>query len=239
LLFAPGDRPTVESLRAAIEAPSNDPALARVSFAPEAGEGWVELLASGLTFDLAGLAPATARRVRRCDHRFALPPDLDETTLEALLLVPGHHLSGAGAMLPVIRVMTGLAARLARTLPVRGVCWHPAGSCMAPAYFGQIVDAWLAGGAFPALGLTELEFGEGGALRSVGLEFFVGQELEVPVRPGEARADTVKLALRLADMLVAFGRVARSEILEGPHGESLRVEPVDSGRIVRLIRSES
>jgi len=239
LLFAPGERPTSQDIAEALQDRGRESLQARVSFAPDSGEDWVELLASGLTFDLSGLAPAAARRVVRTEHRFGLPPDLDETALDALLLMPGHHLSGAGAMLPVMRVMAGLAARLARCLPVKGVCWHPASSCMEPAYFARMVDAWLAGGAFPALGLTALAFGDDGAVRSVGLDFFIGQELEVPARAGEPRADTIKLAMRVADMLVASGRIEREEVLRGPDGESLRAVPIESGRVVRLTRGES
>lgn len=245
LLFAPGDRPTAQAVRAAIEGPplnaekASNAVGACVSFSPESDEGWVELLASGLTFDLSGLAPASPKRVARSDHRFGLPGELDETALDALLLIPGHHLSGAGAMLPVIRIMVGLAARLTKVLPVRGVCWHPAGSCMEPGYFARVVDAWLGGGAFPSLGLTAFVPGEQGRLRSVGLDFFIGQELDVAARAGESRADTTKLAMRIADQLVASGRVERTETLTGPDGESLRVEPDRDRRVVRVLRGES
>lgn len=243
LLFAPGDRPTAQAVRTAIETPAESPApnsvAARVSFTPESDDGWLELLASGLTFDLSGLAPASSKRVARSDHRFGLPGELDETALDALLLMPGHHIAGAGAMLPVIRIMVGLAARLARSLPVKGVCWHPAGSCMEPGYFARVVDAWLAGGAFPSLGLAAFVPRGDGGLRSVGLDFFIGQELDVAARAGESRVDTTRLAMRIADQLVASGRLERTETFTGPDGEVLRAEPDRDRRLVRVLRGES
>lgn len=107
---------------------------------------------------------------------------------------------------------------------------------MEGGYFVRIVAAWIGGGAFPALGLTAFESTAGGGVESVGLAFFTGQELRVEPLAGEARVETVKLAVRAVDMLVRHGCVAERATLVGPAGEPLVVEPDAGGKVLRLWR---
>jgi hypothetical protein len=132
--------------------------------------------------------------------------------------------------------MSAIAADLASKLGAKAVCWGPAGSWMDPSYFVRVVDGWLAGGAFPALGFTGIERNREGVVESDGLAFFIGQELRVDSRRGEPAADTVKLAVRAIDHLVRHGRMDRRQGLTGPGGESLLAEPTADGRYIRLWR---
>ena len=68
----------------------------------------------------------------------------------------------------------------------------PARTAIEPELFVRSVDAWLGGGAFPALGLVALTDTPEGGLISEGLTFFAGQEIVenykvVLVRTGKIR----------------------------------------------------
>jgi hypothetical protein len=136
-------------------------------------------------------------------------------------------------MMPVVRTMAGLAARLCAGLKVQAVCWEPARSWMSPDYFARVIESWLSGGVFPALGLTSLERDAQGGVRSIGLAYFIGKEVRVPALPGEAARDTVKLAVRLIDFLIEAGPATDSVDLAGPQGEPLSIAPsAESGELV-------
>lgn len=244
LLFAAGTRPSAADIERLFAAPpaAGAPtyeakgAVARISNRRGAQDGWLELLASGLTFDLHGLAEGEACPVPPTSHFFGLPRDAADPQLEAITLLPGPHLSGGGAMLPVVKTMAVLAGELAANFQPKAVCWQPAASCMAPDYFARIVAAWRDGGAFPALGLCGVERQPDGTVETVGLAFLVGHELRVEPRPGEPAAETVKLAVRMIDHLTRHGPIQKRETLTGPRGEALIAEPASDGGSVRLWR---
>lgn len=238
LLYAAGERPSADDVARLLDgqaAPSEQ--MARISHRPDEAEGWVELLASGLTFDLSGLAPASPISPEPDVHRFGVSADMQSAALEEVVLAPGEHTASGAAMLPIVRVMCGLGARLALLGKVKAVCWHPAHSWMEPSYFRRIIAAWLGGGAFPALGLTALVRTPDGALESRGLAFFTGQELRMDAREGESAAATAKLAVRVIDLLVRQGRVGQQFDLPGPDGKQLLVVPSPDGEIVRVSRA--
>lgn len=235
LLFPAGSRATAAGVEALLAQPRLA-ALARISSQRGQGQGWLELLASGLTFDFAGLAPAAGSPLVAPRHVFGLPRDVGGHDWEACLLAPGPHLADAGAMEPVVRTMAMLASELAQGLGALAVCWLPAASWMDVTYFARIVAGWSGGGAFPALGFCGMQRLGDGSVASEGLAFFTGQELRVESRPGEAPADTVKLAVRLADRLVRDGPIVAPGRLTGPDAEALFAEPSPDGRLVRLRR---
>ena len=259
LLFPAGARPSAEAIELALAQPepglpqpnpgkvpqghkqlanSQVPGLiaARISSQRASAEGWVELLASGLTFDLAGLEPGPALAPPDARHFFGLSRDSDSFVFEAITLLPGPHLVGAGAMIPVVRTMAAVASNLARELGALAVCWEPAGSWMDVQYFTRVIAGWSAGGAFPALGLTGIERTQDGGVESDGLAFFIGQELRIESRHGEAAADTVKLATRVIDHLVNNGAILEREALTGPSGEPLMAEPSSDGKFLQVWR---
>ena len=236
-MFAAGSRPCESDVERALAAEATKAPSGVITHRPGAAEGWVEILASGLAFDLTGLSPGKAAQVPCPSHHLGFAERPDRGTLEAVSLVPGHHLAGAEAMVPVVRVMAGLVASLSLGLRAQAVAWHPARTCMEPAFFARIVRDWLAGGPFPALGLTAVEPNAVGGVGSSGLSFFTGQELMLEGKPGESRVDAVKLAVRLIDFLVRHGRLEQRMEVSGPDGEMLVAEPSADAKRVMVWRN--
>ena len=240
LLFAAGARPDREAVRELARRDggfsiSLDP-LAESAPPPAAGdaETWLELLASGLTFDLMGLTPGPAALTPPAHHAFGLPEDMPHGQFEAVSLRPGPHLVGGQTMVPVIRCLAWLAGRLAALPDTRAVAWHPARCWSAPQPFRAGVQRWVEGGAFPGLSLAALSDSPDGALQSEGLALFVGQELRIEPELAEDRAAAAKLALRLLHWMVEMGPVAAAQPLLGPDGADLRLEPSVNRRFVRV-----
>jgi len=208
----------------------------RISHRPIASEGWLELLASGLTFDLRGLAPAGAASVPDPRHRFGLSSGEPLQGLEAVSIVPSVHVASGAAMMPVVRVLVGIAELFCAISDIRAVSWNPSASWMEPGYFVRLIRAWLSGGAFPGLGLTGIGRDSDGGVKSEGLAYFTGQELRVEPLAGETPADAVKVAVRTIDLLVRHGRVVSTFNLTGPDGEAMQIIPDPGGRLLRLWR---
>lgn len=238
LLFAARQRPSVEDVRRALAISMADQGrqAARISHEGRPDQGWLELLASGLTFDLTGLAPTGPEAPGAAHRLFGVARKEEILGKEAIRLAPGPHLASAGSMIPVFRTMASIAAKLASALGAFAVCWAPAGSCMEAGYFARIVGAWLEGGAFPALGLTGIDRQADGSFETTGLAWFTGQELRVEGKAGEAPADTVKLAVRMIDHLVRNGAIEERERLTGPGGEAVLAIPAADGRSILLQR---
>lgn len=236
LLFAPGTRPSLEQLDQFLTQGPGKALGARITHREDAVGGWVEFLSSGLTFDLRGLAPAPPAPSPQIVQRIGIAPTVPVESFDAMELVPGPHLSGGQAMLPVVRMLVGFAFALSAQLGARAVCWLPAMSCMDSGYFGRVVTEWLDGGPFPALGLTAILPVEGG-FTSKGLEFFLGQEVILDAAPGEEPNQTVKLLVRVIDSMVSGGKIEESEEMWGPAGEPLLATPSQDGRVVRVSRT--
>ena len=234
VLYAPGQRPSLGAVRAAGEASgafavSHDPGDEQGGSGGDAG--WAELLITGLTFDITGLAPGKGEAVPSIVHRFGFAPDeAAGDGLEAVFLRPGAHLAGAAAMLPVVRGCVALGSALATGTGAAAIVWIPARAAMTTDYFTDVAADWLGGGAFPALGLTALVPG-GSGMVSDGLAFFTGQELEV-CGPDMSRA--VRIAVRMIHALVCQAPVVVPVELVGPDGELLLAEPIDKGTRVRV-----
>ena len=239
LLFAPGDRPGAEHVRAlagldttfviSLE-PSEEGA------APSGGAAhtvrWLELLANGLAFDLEGLAPGESQPIPPRGYAYGLPAAFSQGPLEAISLRPGPHIAAGGRMLPVVRGTAWLAARLSALPNVQAVAWHPARTWSGPQYFRESVVRWVEGGAFPGLGLTALAPTPEGGLQSEGLALFTGQELRLEPRLVVDRPAGARLALRLLHWLVENGRLEQQAALTGPSGESLLLGASANGRFV-------
>ena len=236
LLFAAGSRPTAREVERVLADPLVSGRGAQVGHRPRDDQGWLELLASGLTFDLRGLAPAGPAANPAVAHVYGLPPDIEKFVFEAALLVPGAHIAAGGALLPVVRTLVGLAAGLALELPVAAVCWNPASVWMEPRYFSRIALNWLAGGAFPALGLTGLRVRPEGDMESEGLAYFIGQEVHLRLGAGVPKAEATKIAVRVIDHLMRHGPLDRPEGFAGPKDQPLTIAPSPDGRRVLVER---
>jgi len=242
LLFAPGERPG----RQAVAALARDNPGISVSFDPaQDGDGgvgpaepgtWLELLAHGLTFDLAGLSPGPSAEVPPLGQAFGFPAGFDETPMEAISLRPGPHLAAGETMVPVLRTLAWLASRLVELPGTRAVAWHAARCWSEPAQFSASVLRWIEGGVFPGLGLASLVSMPDGGMQSQGLALFTGQELRLEPELMANRAADAKIALRLMHWLVEHGRLEAAERLPAPDGSPLWLEPSDNGRFVRVWR---
>lgn len=226
VLYPSGGRPSLGDVR---RIGSESGAFA-VTFDPGSDSAWAELLITGLTFEVYGLAPGQAETKPEVAHRFGLADDWSNEPMEAVVLRPGAHLAGAGAMLPVVRGGVALAAALADGTAASAVVWIPARSAMAPAYFAATVDDWLGGGAFPALGLTALAPSALG-VASEGLAFFIGQELEVH---GKDVRHSGRIAVRMIHALTGQGPLTAPTEFIGPEGEPLLAKPVSDGTRIRV-----
>ena len=245
LLFAPGERPGRDAISALVGARAGftvsfDPANEadpeeQVDDASDAGE-WIELLANGLTFDLVGLAPGPPPDLPPQGQAFGLAAGAETGWLEAITLRPGPHLAAGARMVPVVRSLAWLAARLTDLPGTRAVAWHAARSWCDPALYRDSVLRWIDGGVFPGLGLASLAPMPDGGMQSQGLALFHGQELRLEPELVDDRAAAAKTALRLMHWLVEHGRVDGQERLTGSDGRPLRLEPSRNGRFVRVWR---
>jgi hypothetical protein len=244
LLFAAGKRPTLAAIRNFAAAQpaifiSHDPADAPEHHTGE-GEGralCVELLLDGLTFDLAALAPGEASDFGDIESRFDWEQPLPSGRFEAAVLQPGHHLRGAASMMPVARTMIRLACELAQHFDdLEAIVWPPSQSVIGRRFFMSVVSAWLDGGAFPALGLVAFREAMDGALQSVGLEFWIGQELRIEPPLSDDRVAATRLGVRLVNQLVLLGGVDDSERIVAPDGSRLIMRLSRNRKFIRVFR---
>lgn len=235
LHFARGMRPNVEAILRLATRPAESTAFS-VSLMPEPDEGWLELLAMGLTFDLQGLEPFQPEKIDPASHYFGLAQGDYVEGPEALRLSPGPHLAGSATMLPVLRVLAGLGAELARLPGLTAVGWVTSGTRMAPSYFMSSVRAWLAGGAFPALGLTGISARDHGGVESEGFALFAGYEVAVEPLAGESLADCAKLAARAMHHIVHLGAGQIGQVTDCA-GRALHADLPATDGVLRLWRS--
>jgi len=237
LLFPGGSRPDAPAIARLLQ---SDPQAARafaIAHRPDPEEGWLELLSHGLTFELAGLAPAPGGEAPELAHRYGFAPQSALPEGEWLSLTAGRHLSGGRNLQPVVRSMAAILLGLLALDGLLAVAWGPARTVLAPDYARRALGAWLAGGAFPALGLTALVRDESGAMLSEGLGFFTGQELRIDPILAQNPATAGKIAIRLIHSLVDGWKVEAPVEIAGPQGERLGVEPAANGRILQVWRA--
>lgn len=221
LVFADGHRPDLDAL-SQLAADETAGFAFMVSHAPAIETGWAELLAMGLTFDIAGLAPGPAGPEPAQGTLLGL---LEAPQGEVVTLAVGPHLGDAAGMLPIVRVLAGIGVRLCSLPEVRSAVWRPASAWMTPTYFQKVVGKWLDGGAFPALGLTSLERDSDGSIYTRGLSLFTGQELRFAPDPRLGAADFARLGVRLIHALIDNDPLEVSHQFTGPDGEAVEVEP--------------
>lgn len=198
---------------------------------------WMELLASGLTFDLRGLSPGPASSPERCDFAIELEGEAaewNERHLEAVSLVPGPHLRGGEAIIPAVRTMCRVGARLSELPGVDALAWDAAGCWISPSYFRASAMHWLDGGPFPAQGLTAHKSTPDGGLQTVGMAFFTGQELRLEPELVEEPKSAARLAARLVNWLLEEGALREDTQIELAHGDRFMLRPARYGNLVRV-----
>lgn len=232
--FAPDRVPDARTVLDFLAQNTDAARICTVTHRPANSDDWLELLASGLTFELCGLAGAGA--MPQVDLRYGVAAQDDLSASGWLCLTPGGHLSGGRGQLPVVRVMAGLALTLLDLPGALGVAWAPARTIMSAEHFRRIIPGWLKGGAFPALGLTGLARDSSGALKTCGLHFFAGLELRIDPLLAQQPGIAGKIAVRLIHSFVGGWTVDEPVEVEGPEGEILRVYPEENGKILRVCR---
>ena len=235
LLFGRGHRPSAEAIAELAESDG----WFSVSFIPEykssdRAERWIELLAHGLTFDLAGLAPGSSGAIPPKGHQYGFDGDPAPEALEALTLSPGPHLAGGRRSLPIIRTLAGLAARLAGLPEVQAVGWPASRIWCEPGQFRNAVFEWLDGDIFPGLSLVALSPALDGGMHSEGLALFTGQELRLEPPLMQDRIAGTKIALRLLHHLAESGPIIAPQVVKAPDGAPLRLEASPNGLYVRV-----
>ncbi|MEM7778788.1 MAG: hypothetical protein AAF697_00180 [Pseudomonadota bacterium] len=258
LLFAHGKRPDRSALKAFAASqsatalshdPSSEPivklAVADHASEPVAAPGdqvqvnhiWLELLRDGLAFDLTGLAPGDPAAMPEVKHRFDLDHLPDASRYEALCLSPGHHLAGGERTMPVAKGLVALGRDLMLCFEeMEAILWPPAMSVIGRRYFESTSSSWLEGGPFPALGLTAFEETPDGALQSVGLEFWIGQELLIEPPLSADKVAATRMGVRLVNQLILVGGIEDAERLVSPDGTRLLLRQSRNGHYIRVSR---
>jgi len=230
LVFARGMRPSVESLLELPARPGGSGfAVTHHAASPELV--WAELLTSGLAFDCSGLAEGHAAPHPATGHRLGLDQFPDG---EAIAIAPGPHIAGGANLPPVVRALTSIGAELAQLSGLLAICWGPAACWMAPTYFVRIVDDWLAGGPFPALGLTMLQRASDGQINTQGLAFFIGQEFRIEPPPATSPDRLAQLAIRLINELITSGAQPGPREFAFDSFPPIRVMPQDGGTLLQV-----
>lgn len=229
----PQDGPTVQFA----SADSTNPGITADLHSHQGDCVWLELLRDGLTFDLCGLSPGSAQTFPAIDHRFDLSAMPAEAELEALSLRPGHHLAAGATSLPVSRGIIALARDLTHHFShLVAVVWPPSRSAIGRRYFESVSAAWLEGGAFPALGLTAFQETSDGALESVGLAYWIGEEIRIEPPLAQDKVAATRLGVRLVNQLVLVGGIEGKERVMAPDGTRLVMQVSSDHPLIRVWR---
>ena len=156
---------------------------------------------------------------------------------EAVALRLGPHLAAGGNSQPLMRGLLAVACDLVRQFEgCIAVAWGPAGTAIGPRFFESVVSAWLDGGPFPALGLTAFVETPDSALESVGLGFWIGQELRIEPPLSADRIAATRLGIRLVNHLVITGAPAEDDRIIAPDGTRLVLRPSRSRAVISVWR---
>ncbi|MCK0128512.1 DUF3383 domain-containing protein [Erythrobacter sp. F6033] len=114
------------------------------------------------------------------------------------------------------------------------VVWKPASSLIGRRYFESVASAWLEGGPFPALGLTSFKVTNDGALQTVGLDYWTGQELRIEPSLSSDKIEATRLGARIVNQLVISGKLEKIERFVAPDRSRLILQPSSNGKLVRV-----
>ncbi|GGD66327.1 hypothetical protein [Croceicoccus mobilis] len=156
--------------------------------------------------------PVSDGEVAAIDHRFGADPAAIAGCAK-VELTPREN-GDLGDPVERLREMAAIALALVDDR-VTAIWWGGARSLISPDLFQRSVGAWLADGAFPALGFTALERDGDGLVHSIGLGLLAGQE--IAVHPGglaNSPPDQARLAIRVIDFLVREGPLMQSQSMD-------------------------
>ena len=248
LLFKPEQRPDSGAVLAAmgqlpLASVIHDPRAAGLpdsaasSHREFADHDWLELLLSGLSFDLLGLAPGPCMNLLQDAQAIGFDSGFDPHASKALALVPGPHIADDASSLPIVRAWLQLACDLAEELGgAEAVCWGPAKLVTPASMFFAGDRSWLSGGPFPALNLVATDRAEDGRVRSRGLDFFIGQEVLLDASLSDDCIAAAKLLARLAHNLIGEGPVQDVRQLAQEDGNAFVLTPSHDGTVLEVSR---
>ncbi|MBV7267206.1 hypothetical protein [Erythrobacter ani] len=190
-----------------------------------------------MTFELEGLAPGRASMLPEIKYRFDTEQLSTPRRLEGVHLLPSQHMGTGAGVVPVLRSMVEIARDAVHSFDhLEAVLWEPAQSLIGRRFFESVATAWIDGGAFPALGLTAFRETSDGALESVGLKHWTGQELRIEPPISNDRVAATRLGVRIINHLVIVGGLSESERITAPDNSRLVLKPSRNAKFVRVWR---
>lgn len=139
--------------------------------------------------------------------------------------------------MPLMRSLLALGCDMIRQFgDLAAVVWSPASSAIGRRFFESATSAWLDGGPFPALGLTAFTETPDAALESVGLEFWIGQELRIEPPLSADRVAATRLGIRLVNHLVIIGGLSGDDRIVAPDGTRLLLRPSRTRALISVWR---
>lgn len=170
-------------------------------------------------------------------HQFDMAEMPDPSECDPIQLLPGPHVSAGGNSLPVAKALVGLASDLLCHFDdLVAVVWPPSNSVIGRRFFESTTSAWISGGPFPALGLTAFRETLDGAVQSVGLEYWIGQEIRIEPPLSADPVAATRLGVRLVNQLVILGGIEGSERIVGPDGSRLLLTLSRNQKFIRVSR---
>ncbi len=191
----------------------------------------LEFTIAGLGFDLAAIGPWNREECPPIQHTFGIAVETIGAR-SGVSIVPGPNITPIAHSLAVIRAGAALVRHIVASGDPLAVVWRPIGSAMEAGYFVRLVEDWLAGGRFPALGLTSLRDAPDGGLHSHGLTLFTGQELRLVPAIADSGVEALALGARLLDRLIGSAPIVSLVELQNEDGRMLRLTPSSNGRFV-------
>lgn len=238
LLFAPGERPTLAMLEAALGQHSALTICCPLASDDARGTAGAELQSGSLTFDLTGLAEGPAAEPPIWRYMLGCGQEDGLADHESIVLRLGPHVAAGQTVLPIVRGWMECGQLLAGALPqCRAVVWPPAMLAVGVDAFRASIRQWIERGIFPTRSLIAFNPSLDGGFQSIGLAHFTGQELHLepplPSNPEEAEP----VAAILAGHLALAGKLEEVDAVTAPDGCRISLEPSANGRFVRARRS--
>ncbi len=196
----------------------------------------VQLLHGGLTFDLGFPTDGQDDALPSNLINFDCDWPVEAGFSGVLQLRPGYHIGSGANSLPIMRSFMELARDFVLHFKqISAIIWPPANSVIGRRYFDSSISAWLERGIFPPRGLVAFQEATNGEFCSLGLDFFVGQELRIAAGLMDDTASPGGLSARLVNQLVLSGPATEQQELIAPNGRRVSLIPAEEGKVL-LVR---
>lgn len=145
-----------------------------------------------------------------------------------------EDLAGGERVAPIAKALLVFGARIARQLSAKAVMWTPGKIISDPAFFGENVENYAKGEVFPVLVTVDFDYEDDErTLRSSGLDWFSGQEIELSGGGFQAQ-DLVRRAVRLVHDIGTNGAVtSRQQVSDIDADNVITLEPMPESNVLR------